>query len=660
MPIRKLIICFLIILFAQGAGYAQKRNNIWVFGYHAGLDFNTSPPTPLDSTMVYGDKPPHYVSGISDKDGKLQFYTNGWAVWNKDNQIIPKTKNYWPWGGEVMPLVVPYPDNDSLYYLFGISTKEFSYQFQYLTINMNGRDGQGAIVYPSTITTTNYFTVLSPNASMMVAGTAHCNGKDIWVVNHTPGQLNAYLVTKDGVRAAPVSTSIGSDLIPAQLIHGRYSNIKFSANGEKIAVPAPAAGKVLIMDFDNLSGRFSNPMALNLPRLYELEDIELSPDGSKLYIGAVEHTEIDPGVPGASLHQMMQMDLDAGDQQAIEQSLYYLALPDRSACSPKRCTFYNRTLQLGPDGKIYVSSHVLWPDHLTYDNTANVIHYPDKKGPNAFYRQDVVKIGRKYKFINYNYIRSGSFTMRENGIKVQKKSCYDQPVDFALIFNKIDSVRWNFGDPASGENNTSNSFTPKHQYPAPGTYTVKAVVYSRCLSDTAITQIVIDPIQSVKIPDHIKDTFGCVGEKLVLDALTPAATNYIWDNGLIYSKRTFDTAGRYSITVFNECSIDRRELKVVYKECPCQVHIPNAFTPNNDGINDNFKPVVECLAKDYQFRIYNRYGGVTFESTEPNKGWNGKLGIKEAPSGVYLWSLQYSNPNTRDVFVKHGTVVLIR
>src|SRR5215204_6186037 len=188
MLIRKLVLCFLTVLFALGVGNGQKRNNVWAFGSYAGLDFNTSPPTPLDSTMIYGDKPPHYVSGISDKDGKLLFYTNGWAVWNKDHQIIPKTRSYWPWGGEVMPLVVPYPENDSLYYLFGISTKEFSYQLQYLTINMNGREGQGAIVYPSTITTTNYFTVLSPNASMMVAGTAHCNGKDTWVVNHTPGQ----------------------------------------------------------------------------------------------------------------------------------------------------------------------------------------------------------------------------------------------------------------------------------------------------------------------------------------------------------------------------------------------------------------------------------------------------------------------------------------
>ena len=146
---------------AAGAG-AQKVNNVWVFGSHAGLDFNTDPPTFLDSTMNYIEKPPGYISGISDKDGKLLFYTNGWAVWNYDHEVIPKYRNYWPWGGNVIPLVCPYPGNDSLYYLFGVSTDGLKNQFQYLTINMKGRGGTGEVVYPQPLTRENYFTVQAP------------------------------------------------------------------------------------------------------------------------------------------------------------------------------------------------------------------------------------------------------------------------------------------------------------------------------------------------------------------------------------------------------------------------------------------------------------------------------------------------------------------
>ena len=646
---------------AAGAG-AQKVNNVWVFGHHAGLDFNTDPPTFLDSTMNYTEKPPGYISGISDKNGKLLFYTNGWAVWGGNHEVIPKYRNYWPWEGDVMPLVCPHPGNDSLYYLFGVSSEGPGYQLRYLTINMKGRRGAGEIVYPQPLTRDNYFTVLMPNASMLLTGTAHCNGKDTWIVAHTPGGLQSFLVTRDGVSSTPVTSPVSAADIPLVNIAGGYSNMKLSANGERMAFPLPDQRKVVVFDFDNLSGRFTNPVSLNLPDGHELEDIELSTNGSKLYLGTSEQTWIDPAVPGGILHHVFQMDLDAGSPAAIEQTRFPMTLPDRESCSPRRCNFVYRTLQLGPDGKIYVSMREVRLEgaELKDDQTLSVIQAPDKKGPNAFYKRNAQDVGRKYKYINYNYIRSTSFTLRENGITVQKRACFDKPVDFSLLFNKVDSVHWDFGDPASGENNRSASFTPQHQYPGPGTYTVKAIMFTRCLSDTATTTIKIENIPSVKIPSHIKDTFACVGSKLTLDALTPHATTYRWDNGLIYSKRTLDTAGIHSVTVNNECSVDRREFKFVYKECPCEVNTPNAFTPNNDGLNDNFRPVVQCIAKDYQFRIYNRYGGIAYESTETNQGWNGKVGNLDSPSGVYLWTLQYRNPNTKELFVKKGTVVLIR
>jgi gliding motility-associated-like protein len=662
MPIRSFFPAFLIAFFmAVGTG-AQKVNNVWVFGYHAGLDFNTDPPTFLDSTQNYIELPPGYISGISDKNGKHLFYTNGWAVWDGNHEVIPKFRNYWPWAGDIIPLVCPYPGNDSLYYLFGVSTEGLHHQLQYLSINMKGSGGAGAIVYPQPLTRDNYFTVLTPNASVLLTGTAHCNGKDTWIVVHSPGSLNSFLVTKDGVSATPVTTPVSAADIPVGNIEAGYSNLKFSANGERLVFPLPGQRKVVVFDFDNLSGRFTNPRSLNLPRGHQLEDVELSSNGSKLYLGTMEVTEIDPGVPGATLHHVFQMDLDAGSPAAIEQTLFPLTLPDRESCSPRRCNFVYRTMQLAPDGKIYVSMRdvVLVDAELNQDKTLSVIQTPDKKGPDAFYKRNAQDVGRKYKYINYNYIRSTSFTLRENGIIVQKKACFDKPVDFSLLFTKVDSVHWDFGDPASAEKNRSTSFTPQHLYPGPGTYTVRTIMFTRCLSDTATATFVIENIPSVQIPSYIKDTFACVGSQLTLDAVTPAATTYRWDNGLIYSKRTLDTAGIHSVTVYNECSIDRREFKFVYKECPCEASTPNAFTPNNDGLNDSFRPVVQCVAQDYQFRIYNRYGGVAFESTELNQGWNGKVGNLESPSGVYLWMLQYRNPNTKELFLKRGTVVLIR
>ena len=88
--------------------------------------------------------------------------------------------------------------------------------------------------------------------------------------------------------------------------------------------------------------------------------------------------------------------------------------------------------------------------------------------------------------------------------------------------------------------------------------------------------------------------------------------------------------------------------------------IPNAFTPNGDGRNEVFRPIVHCRAKDYAFKVFNRYGGVVFHSADTGKGWDGKAGQMDAPSGVYIWWLRYQNPATKELVTKQGTVVLLR
>lgn len=65
-----------------------------------------------------------------------------------------------------------------------------------------------------------------------------------------------------------------------------------------------------------------------------------------------------------------------------------------------------------------------------------------------------------------------------------------------------------------------------------------------------------------------------------------------------------------------------------------------------------------CFAKDYQFKIFNRYGNIVFATNELNKG--GDFKNIPSPTAVYVWILQYRNPNNRQLFRKQGTVTLIR
>jgi gliding motility-associated-like protein len=654
---------FLLLFFIIGVGRAcsQKIYNRWYFGYHAGLDFNTSPPTPLSTDLVEPVEPPYYTSTICDRAGNLLFFTDGLKVWNTSMTQIPKYMGRWPWRltANVMPLACPVPGNDSLYYLFTVGKangiEPNGGKLISLTINMAANFGDGKIVYPQPSTADNFYTVHTSNASFVLAGTAHCNQKDTWIVTVANGALESFLVTSDEASTTPIRTPLA---IPQSLLNAGYSNIKFSANGEKIVIPGIAGNKILVYDFNNLTGVFSNPVLITLPEGEILSDVELSPAGSKLYYGCYSMETDGPDVTGVELHNVYQLDLDAGSATDVWSSRHQMnPFPDRGGC-PRSCFLIRRTLQLGPDGKIYISLRDL--GDIPLDKTLNVIEYPEQKGDDAQFRRNFINVGVIYKFINVSYIRSGSFSSRENGIISRKKICFGLPTDFSLLYTRIDSVKWDFGEPASGTTNYSTALQPSHNYGATGMYTVRAIIYKNCGVDTAISNISIDPDPIVRIPAHVKDTVVCIGNTLKIDAGTPAATSYQWNDGLIYSFREVDKPENLIVRAFNTCSSDQKKFTVSFAECPCEVFIPSAFTPNNDGKNDFFKPLTSCVAKEYQFKIFNRYGNVVFYTKDVSKGWDGTYKGLIAGTAVYVWTLQYKNPNSGELIRKKGTVTVIR
>ena len=92
----------------------------------------------------------------------------------------------------------------------------------------------------------------------------------------------------------------------------------------------------------------------------------------------------------------------------------------------------------------------------------------------------------------------------------------------------------------------------------------------------------------------------------------------------------------------------------------CSTDIPTGFTPNNDGLNDNFVPHNSLKAENYQFRIYNRWGQLIFESKDWKKRWDGRFNGSLQATGVYVWMLTYTHRGTGQKVLKKGTVTLIR
>ena len=98
----------------------------------------------------------------------------------------------------------------------------------------------------------------------------------------------------------------------------------------------------------------------------------------------------------------------------------------------------------------------------------------------------------------------------------------------------------------------------------------------------------------------------------------------------------------------------------------CKLITPNAFTPNDDGVNDFFKLSIsnDCETSSYSFKIYDRWGRLVFEAIDPTSEWDGTYDGQQLKEGVYLWqaSVRWAGESLAESKSesKKGTLVLIR
>jgi len=92
----------------------------------------------------------------------------------------------------------------------------------------------------------------------------------------------------------------------------------------------------------------------------------------------------------------------------------------------------------------------------------------------------------------------------------------------------------------------------------------------------------------------------------------------------------------------------------------CYIAVPNAFTPNGDGVNDYLYPLNAFKADNLEFNVYNRLGQLVFHTSDWTKKWDGSINGHIQSAGNFVWTLSYVNHDTgKKVFLK-GTSVLIR
>jgi hypothetical protein len=142
-----------------------------------------------------------------------------------------------------------------------------------------------------------------------------------------------------------------------------------------------------------------------------------------------------------------------------------------------------------------------------------------------------------------------------------------------------------------------------------GTYYVIATDKNGCKgSDTTVINEIL-PLPKNFIP---KDTSICSYGTITLNA-SAGFKNYLWSNNSNASFITVDQPGAYSLQVtdYNLCTATETVM-VTLKQCMTGFYIPNAFSPNNDGRNDVFKPMIFGNVISYSFLVYNRWGQKVF------------------------------------------------
>jgi len=223
---------------------------------------------------------------------------------------------------------------------------------------------------------------------------------------------------------------------------------------------------------------------------------------------------------------------------------------------------------------------------------------------------------------------------------------------------------WNFGDPASGSNNTSSIINPSHTFSGPGKFTVTLTASgpdnapSTFSKDIYIIDAEVIMLQTVNCQTNTGgsltvDVTGADGVPLsLLWNTTPVQTSTII-SGL--------SEGFYSVQISGTDVCPLTATGKAEKDFSCSgIYFPSAITPNNDGKNDGFGPLGSLLSlTDYRLSVYNRWGERVFYTDNPFERWKGKVKGLDTDSNIFVWYAEFTIPG-KPKETRKGTVVVIR
>tara|TARA_R110002050_G_scaffold292053_2_gene447036 strand:+ start:8997 stop:12251 length:3255 start_codon:yes stop_codon:yes gene_type:complete len=164
-------------------------------------------------------------------------------------------------------------------------------------------------------------------------------------------------------------------------------------------------------------------------------------------------------------------------------------------------------------------------------------------------------------------------------------------------------------------------------------------------------------------PEPIQDTGLCATSDLVFDLNYPTVENVTVNGRMLFDNiLTISEAGSYTIEYKVECELVVDSFSVDIISCECDFIMPDAFTPNGDGLNDRFRIENQCEDLNHSIQIFNRWGVLVFENQTNTDFWNGTHNGRDVSGGAFIYKMNYSgiiNGRPYEGF-KQGIIKVIR
>lgn len=231
----------------------------------------------------------------------------------------------------------------------------------------------------------------------------------------------------------------------------------------------------------------------------------------------------------------------------------------------------------------------------------------------------------------------------------------------------VNSWAWYYDD-----NDSSRQQNPIKVYRRFGTKSIKLIVSNGVCRDTLEKQVVLTNVLEAGF-HPVRDTL-CPGD--VAEFVNESVGNIIgqqwtFGNG---NTSTLYTPPRQSYAVPNtrqqlynvqlivQSNMNCFDTAVyrMYVLNSCFIAVPTGFTPNGDGRNDFLYPLNSFMMSALDFKVFNRYGQMVFQTTSTSGKWDGKFKGEAQPPGAYAWMLTYTDKKSGETFFQKGTSVLIR